>query len=215
MKYLLNTLAIILLASCSAIDTSRIAPGYGAAFNSIKLAVFGDNNEIDKNLIANIPYASMLVKIGKGPTALMILEGVNGDEYTWVSADGVYLVLKEGKIVKTEGLPNNLFSRFDSPFKWSQNLYEQTYTSYLSFRNPRLDNLKVTSIYEENGKFDVELVFSNKNLQLVEEKIESETIAWSQTNEYWIDNNNFVWKSTQYVSPKLPPIHYRVAKKPL
>ena len=40
----------------------------------------------------------MLVKIGKGPTALMILEGVNGDEYTWVSADGVYLVLKEGKI---------------------------------------------------------------------------------------------------------------------
>ena len=98
MKYLLNTLAIILLASCSAIDTSRIAPGYGAAFNSIKLAIFGDNNEIDKNLIANIPYASMLVKIGKGPTALMILEGVNGDEYTWVSADGVYLVLKEGKI---------------------------------------------------------------------------------------------------------------------
>ena len=215
MKYLLNTLAIILFASCSAIDTSRIAPGYGAAFNSIKLAIFGDNNEIDKNLIANIPYASMLVKIGKGPTALMILEGVNGDEYTWVSADGVYLVLKEGKIVKTEGLPNNLFSRFDSPFKWSQNLYEQTYTSYLSFRNPRLDNLKVTSIYEENGKFDVELVFSEKNLQLVEEQIESETIAWSQTNEYWIDNNNFVWKSTQYVSPKLPPIHYRVAKKPL
>ena len=85
----------------------------------------------------------------------------------------------------------------------------------MSFRNPRLDNLKVTSIYEENGKFDVELVFSNKNLQLVEEQIESETIAWSQTNEYWIDNNNFVWKSTQYVSPKLPPIHYRVAKKPL
>ena len=51
MKYLLNTLAIILLASCSAIDTSRIAPGYGAAFNSIKLAIFGDNNEIDKKVI--------------------------------------------------------------------------------------------------------------------------------------------------------------------
>ena len=119
MKYLLNTLAIILFASCSAIDTSRIAPGYGAAFNSIKLAIFGDNNEIDKNLIANIPYASMLVKIGKGPTALMILEGVNGDEYTWVSADGVYLVIMQGRVVKTGGLVNNLvdfqrtFSKLD------------------------------------------------------------------------------------------------------
>ena len=36
---------------------------------------------------------------------------------------------------------------------------------------------------------------------VIEEQIESETIAWSQTNEYWIDNNNFVLKSTQYVSP--------------
>ena len=215
MKLLLKILIIISFVSCSAIDTSRIAPGYGAAFDAIKLAIFGDNNEIDTNLIANIPYASMLVKIGKGPTALMILEGINGDEYTWVSADGVYLVLKEGKIVKTEGLPNNLYSRFDSSFKWDQSLYQQTYISYLSFRNPRLDNLKVTSIYQNNGNSNVELVFSSKNLQLVEEKIESKTIAWSETNEYWIDNNNFVWKSIQYVSPKLPPIHYRVAKKPL
>ncbi|MEC7929869.1 MAG: YjbF family lipoprotein [Pseudomonadota bacterium] len=210
----MNILIIISFVSCSAIDTNRIAPGYGAAFNSIKLAIFGDNNEIDTNLIANIPYASMLVKIGKGPTALMILEGINGDEYTWVSADGVYLVLKEGKIIKTKGLPNNLFSRFDPPFEWDQNLYQKTFTSYLSFRNPRLDNLKVTSIYHENGSSNIELVFSNKYLQLVEEKIESEIIAWSQTNQYWIDNNNFVWKSTQYISPKLPPIHYRVAKKP-
>ena len=215
MKLLLKILIIISFVSCSAIDTSRIAPGYGAAFDAIKLAIFGDNNEIDTNLIANIPYASMLVKIGKGPTALMILEGINGDEYTWVSADGVYLVLKEGKIVKTEGLPNNLHSRFDSSFKWDQSLYQQTYISYLSFRNPRLDNLKVTSIYQNNGNSNVELVFSSKNLQLVEEQIESKTIAWSETNEYWIDNNNFVWKSIQYVSPKLPPIHYRVAKKPL
>ncbi len=215
MKLLPKILIIISFVSCSAIDTSRIAPGYGAAFDAIKLAIFGDNNEIDTNLIANIPYASMLVKIGKGPTALMILEGINGDEYTWVSADGVYLVLKEGKIVKTEGLPNNLHSRFDSSFKWDQSLYQQTYISYLSFRNPRLDNLKVTSIYQNNGNSNVELVFSSKNLQLVEEQIESKTIAWSETNEYWIDNNNFVWKSIQYVSPKLPPIHYRVAKKPL
>ena len=158
MKLLLKILIIISFVSCSAIDTSRIAPGYGAAFDAIKLAIFGDNNEIDTNLIANIPYASMLVKIGKGPTALMILEGINGDEYTWVSADGVYLVLKEGKIVKTEGLPNNLHSRFDSSFKWDQSLYQQTYISYLSFRNPRLDNLKVTSIYQNNGNFNVELV---------------------------------------------------------
>ena len=58
-------------------------------------------NDIDPNIIKNIPYASMLVRIGKGPTALMILESINEDSFTWVSADGVYLVTKNGKIVKT------------------------------------------------------------------------------------------------------------------
>ena len=42
----------------------------------------------------------MLVKIGNGPTALMILESKNNEDYTWVSADGVYLVINNGKIIK-------------------------------------------------------------------------------------------------------------------
>ena len=43
----------------------------------------------------------MLLKIGKGPNGLMILESLNDDDYTWVSADGVYLVINNGKIIKT------------------------------------------------------------------------------------------------------------------
>ena len=61
-------------------------------------------NKIDPEIISNIPYASMMVKNWKWSNALMILESINNDEYTWVSADGVYLVIKEGKIIKTHGL---------------------------------------------------------------------------------------------------------------
>ena len=38
----------------------------------------------------------------------MILESINDDDYSWVSADGVYLVINNGKIIKTHGLNNNL-----------------------------------------------------------------------------------------------------------
>ena len=99
------------------IDTNRIAPGYVAAYEAIKLNIFGYENNIDPKVIKNIPYASMLVRIGKGPSALMILESINGDTFTWVSADGVYLVTKNGKIVKTAGLPNNLNQRLDPKMK--------------------------------------------------------------------------------------------------
>ena len=108
----------ILFFGCSMVDANRIAPGYVAAYEAIRLNIFGYENDIDPNVIKNIPYASMLVRIGKGPSALMILESINDDTFTWVSADGVYLVTKNGKIIKTAGLPNNLNQRLDPKLKW-------------------------------------------------------------------------------------------------
>ena len=70
-------LLIILITSCARIDSSRIAPGYVEAFSSIKQLLLGFENNISPEVINNIPYASMLVKIGNGPTALMILESVS------------------------------------------------------------------------------------------------------------------------------------------
>ena len=101
MKNIIIMTTIIFLLSCSSIDTNRIAPGYVAAFTSIKQLITGDQSSIASDLIDQIPYASMLVSIGNGPKALMILERISGDEYTWVSADQIYIVTRKGKIIKT------------------------------------------------------------------------------------------------------------------
>ena len=76
---------------------------------AIKNALVGyENTEITPELIKNIPYASSLVRVGKGPYGLMILESIRGDTATWVTADGIYLIIKNGKIIKTKGFTNNL-----------------------------------------------------------------------------------------------------------
>lgn len=216
MRNLLLTPIFLILISCAVLDVNRIAPGYAEAYKAIKLNIFGYNNEVDPDLISNIPYASMVVKIGKGPNALMILESVNNDEYTWVSSDGVYLVIKNGRIIRTLGLPNNLFSRLDPNLSWDESSrLDSESISYLSFQNPTLNNLKVISTFTVNEYQDMNLIFGKKSLKLIEEHIESDTIAWNASNNYWLDVNNFIWKSTQYISPKLPPIHYEVTKRPL
>ena len=216
MKNLILILMFPILISCSVLDVNRIAPGYAEAYNAIKLNVLGYDNEIDPDLISNIPYASMIVKIGKGPNALMILESVNNNEYTWVSADGVYLVIKQGRIIKTLGLPNNLSSRLDPNLSWNERTsLDKESISYLSFQNPILNNLKVTSTFKVKDYQDIDLIFGEKELRLIEENIESDTIAWYASNNYWLDVDNYIWKSTQYISPKLPPIHFEVTKKPL
>ena len=56
------------------------------------------------------------MKIGKGPKGLIILENINSEQLTWVSADGVFLVTRNGRITKTAGLNNNLID-FNGPEK--------------------------------------------------------------------------------------------------
>ncbi len=215
MKKNLILFLIFSLISCTSIKNGNIAPGYLEAFDAIKTLILGFDNKIDPEVISKIPYASMKVRIGNGPLALMILQTIDEEESTWVSADGVYLVIKKGKIIKTQGLPNNLFEKLTSFNSW-QNITENkvNYTSYFSFREPELNNLKVKSVYLNGGLSKVPLTFETKELLLINERITSDLIGWNETNSYWLDQENFVWKSVQYVSPRLPPIFIEVTKKP-
>ena len=164
---------LVFITSCATIDTNKIAPGYVEAFISIKQIILGYEDNIKPEMINNIPYASMLVKIGRGPTALMILEKINDDEYTWVSADGVYLVIKNGRIIKTFGLSNNLQEKLTSFKNWKRSsIHTKDFISYYSFNKPELNNLKVISSFHFQEIEKVELIFGTKNLGLIEENIE-------------------------------------------
>lgn len=211
----LIAIPLLIFYSCSALDGNRIAPGYSQAYTSIKNVFFGFENVIDPNTIDNIPYASILVRIGKGPEALMILERIDGDKLTWVSADGVYLITRKGKIVKTYGLLNNLKEIVSSFTNWNNVLDDNLeLTSYYSFTEPDLSNLKVISKYTKKEETNLVLTFRSYNLFLIEEEINSTEVAWKYFNKYWIDENGFVWKSVQKISPRLPEIYIEVTKKP-
>ncbi len=215
MKIFISIFLLLFISACASIDKNKIAPGYFQAFNSIKQLIKGGENNIQPEVITNIPYASMLVKIGNGPTALMILEKVADKDYTWLSADGVYLVIRNGRIIKTHGLPNNLKEKLSAFNNWNEELYDDyDLISYNSYSDPVLNNLRVVSNHAMKGEIEVELMFETKQLILIEESIESDEVGWRKTNTYWIDESNFVWKSVQHISPRLPEIYIEVTKKP-
>jgi hypothetical protein len=215
MKNILLILSLISLISCTSIDSSKIAPGYTQAFSSIKNILFGHENNIDIRVINKIPYASMLVRIGKGPSALMILESISNNNYTWVSADGIYLVTNNGRVIKTSGLPNNLKDEISSFEGWDKEIYNDLeFYSYVSFDKPVLNNLRISSKYTKEGKRKIKLAIGSKNLHLIEQIISSPDIAWFEKNKFWVDDLHYPWKSIQYISPKLPPIYIEITKKP-
>jgi len=210
----------LLLSSCSVLDRNNIAPGYSEAFTTLKAAIFGQQSGFDLNreTINAIPYASLLLRIGNGPEGLMILESVNKDIHTWVSSDGIRVMIQNGRIISTNGLINNL-KIINFPKKASDlerfNLDNVVrFSSYYSFSQPTLIDLKVENFVSPLRIEQVEILGISKNLKLVTEEINSRRIRWNSVNRYWVDQSNFTWKSEQKISPKLPVIYYQITKKP-
>ena len=217
-KFLLMPVFFLFLYSCSLLDSSRIAPGYIEAIKTIKDVIVGEKNDlITPELVKAIPYASSTLQIGKGAPGLIILESLSGNEETWVSSDGVYLVFKEGRIIKTRGFFNNLVN-FKSPkinFKELVDSGEvEAFVYYYSYDEPKLINMKVEGERRFIKKESVQLLGYKKQLNLIEENIKNDYIGWGATNKFWVDDEMFVWKSYQSISPKLPEFYIEVTKKP-
>ena len=97
------------MPSCASINAEKLAPSFSYAYESIKQAVFGyPDLNISRQIVEDIPYASALLKIGKGTQGLIILESIENKNYLWVSKDNVYLVIRDGRIERSLGLINNL-----------------------------------------------------------------------------------------------------------
>ena len=212
-------LVLLLLSGCSHLNVNNIAPGYVQAYQAIKNAVKGyENTLITSELVNNIPYASSLIAIGKGPSGLMILESKQEGRSVWVTADGVYLVLKKGKIIETKGLPNNLTNMLLPSYFQKEGLQtinqKDTLTYYYSYDEPELTDLEVKASYQNMGLKKVSILEKDMELTLIHEKISNEYIGWNVLNKYWLDKKGFVWKSQQYISPLVPIIHYEITKKP-
>ena len=206
------------LTSCSSFPSNNIAPGYQEAFVAIGNFISGyEESIINKDLIDKIPYASSALKIGKGPTGLIILESKRGSKYTWVRADGIYIVIADGRIIQTAGLVNNLTNLVD-PFSGKNFLKEfdqqEVYKYYQSYDKPLLKNMELEVTIKKEAKESIDIYGNKMELQLYTETKVNKYIGWNSENKYWVDEDFFVWKSVQNISPKIPKIIIEVTKKP-
>ena len=213
-------LILVLLPSCASLNSEQVAPSWSYAYKAVKNAVFGyPDLNITREVIKNIPYASALLKVGKGSEGLVILESIQNNNYLWVSRDNEYILIKDGRIQRSIGLFNNLtnITSIDQTFEdlLTQSNPVTEYSSYYSFEKPTLFDLKVSVSIENKGIQEIEILGEKRNLILIEETISSELIGWKEKNKFWVDPEDyFVWKSIQNISPKLPTFTFQITKRP-
>ena len=219
-KFVFKASLLACLVSCSQIP-SQIMPQWTSSIEAIKGGLFGYSDyEITPEIVENIPYASMRVKIGKGPAGLMILQSFKGNILTWVSADNISINIYKGRIIGTSKLSNNLVDYFPkneisfSEILSSNSINTRKYRS-ISLNNPPVSSMEILVNTSIKGRERINILGTEREVILIEEEVSNKYIKWNFTNKFWVDvTNGFVWKSIQQIAPNVPPIVLEVTKKP-
>ena len=86
-KTIITFYILIVLESCSYLP-ANVAGNFNQTYKAFSALIFGyEDYPITQNVVDQIPYASMRMKIGKGPAGLLILESIDREtnKLTWVS----------------------------------------------------------------------------------------------------------------------------------
>ena len=207
----------LLVISCAQ-NSNSVPSSYSTIFGLIGESLFKEEDTINAEVVDSIPYASALINFKKSSKSLLILESKQDETYKWVSSDSRVFYTKNGRVVGTMGLPNDLYKIIRPNISFKEILNKSApmdYVAYYSFKKPNLNDLKVKISVEIIGNEIINIFKEEKNLILIEESLVSKRINWKRTNKFWIDPNNyFIWKSEQNISPKLPMITFEITKKP-
>jgi hypothetical protein len=204
------------LAGLSACGENRTGRTVVDAF---RLAIIGQPDApISRQTVANLPYASIAAKIGKGPRSLLILWQASNDELLWLSADNAAIVTRHGRVVRTAGLPENIRStQSDRSDPLELGLHKQAsahYSRIVDFGRDHAVNVsQIDSLLERVGPRDIVIEEIAFKTVVYHEQCEDRSRNWNFQNKYWLDPvDGFVWKSRQHIARSFPAIEIEVLK---
>jgi hypothetical protein len=177
----------LILSSCSYIS-------YSDALPLIKTAIVGvEDIEITDEFIAQQEYSFAKFKMGRSGIAILTLAYINDDIFEWVSSTNEKIYTYNGKIIKTEGLINNInILNIDDLIESSFETGKQ-YSVLVNLTNPQA-LVEQKSQYTFTSNLITETVFIpslNKNFE----------------NFYYInDSNGRIVRTIQSIHPRLPKI---------
>ena len=187
------SLLILLPALCGCAGDSS---DYGRLSNMIYNQVVGADDSVPRDKAAAVPYATIGVQIGGGPQSMLVLATSTGAERMWLAGTDVAITTREGRVVQTVGLPQNL--------NGIQLLSDTPVTGEYKYdlANPMRYGVFVRCTKREIGPETIEILGSKIQTRHIAEDCYAPGIGWSFTNEFWRDpKTDYAWKSVQNVNP--------------
>lgn len=182
-----------------------------------------DQYPLSDEQIRAIPYATMGIRIGDFPRAVLVLATVDGPDLQWVSSDHVSFFTRDGVLVRTHGLGRDLAAT-----RWKASdaapLAGITRTGTLpapgAYREIDLKHADETAIsvesrFEEGREEAIVILGRERQVRRIDEIAVMPAWRWKTRNSFWIDpQSGRVWRSVQQYCPEMPPIALELLKAP-
>lgn len=201
--------SVVLLTGCS----QRIS----SVNETLKEAFWGiDDVELSAKQIADIPFASAYVRLNDGPKVFMVLAYAEKNPATgqtqlkWVSQDQAMIVTERGRIVKTLNLfQGNLVRRTGSTPAWRHNIpWSARYDWSHNHQYGYLGNINLVYL----GKQTVTTPLWSDELNHWQENVSFPQLKTTINNQYWVNKNEAVLKSVQYLGPDMARLEMDILK---
>lgn len=194
--------AAILLCGCS----SENGMDFSDVWQIAKMSVGSDDQNVTLQQAAAIPYASISVSLGKNPQQILVLASNNGQQQLWTSASRIAVMIQNGRVIRTSGLPQNL-SGF-TPHDIMRVPAAGSSVSYIAdFADIGAYSVEISCRTSSSTTQSIVVLDSNIQADRIEEECVAPKIDWTFTNIYWIDPAGItIWRSIQYFHPKSDPL---------
>ncbi|MBN3132412.1 YjbF family lipoprotein [Pectobacterium brasiliense] len=211
-----NSLIAIPFFSILLIGCSQNMEQVGKTF---KLAFIGqDDTHVSAKQVANTPYASAYLKVGKAPQAFVVLAFAEQNQLKWIGADKNMVATQHGRLVKTQG--------FGEDITYVDNLQQDpltlgllktstpmTWQSRVEWSQVFRGGYETTSVFQARGKETIKILDTSRELLRFDERVTVPTLNESYTNSYWLDPaTGSVVQSQQYMGPDMALVTFTVLK---
>ncbi|KKO46953.1 hypothetical protein WG68_03185 [Arsukibacterium ikkense] len=158
----------------------------------------------------------LYLRHGDRPQAVLALAFIEQQQHKWISADGVLLVLEQGRLVRTSGLSNDLLyltNRAADPLKrLPDELFRASWLRLADWSKGEY-GYQINSEFKAAGLQDLAFFDQSIKTLVFEERVEYPNQAnfigvnKSFNNTYWFDSaTGLLVQSRQQLSPQTDPI---------
>ncbi len=205
------------LAGCSTANND-----YGQYFQLMRQSIASafSNGAIPRAQAAEVPYATIGYRLnGQRENLLILATDTNGEEL-WTGSSHVVLVTRDGRLVRTVGLPDDIAAVMPSLSTTTLSPGQVLKSAFTSIRSADFPDEKRYSVSiscktVSMGRAAITILGKALDTVRADEACESSALGWSFRDSFWVDTQSgFVWRSIQHITPKGDTVETEVLRPP-